>query len=187
MDGFLLTFPALMQPVQTCRRLGEPSTMARMRWMLGFQRRLAPVGVAHVHAEGRVLPADLAHSSHDHVPRCIGTGRRPVVGPERVAAAPRSRQPPAAAVVLGSQGDDSISPRRRGSAGRGDRLPRCPRGPTRRASTGSTCTRCLTATPARTWRSPSPQSARSSTAPATTWPACKAISHGSLMGAATPA
>src|SRR3954466_2876438 len=28
-----------MQPVQTCRRRGEPLTMARTRWMFGFQRR----------------------------------------------------------------------------------------------------------------------------------------------------
>ncbi len=37
---FFCTFPALMQPVQTWRRFGEPSTMARIRWMFGFQRRL---------------------------------------------------------------------------------------------------------------------------------------------------
>ena len=36
---FFWTFPALMQPVHTWRRLGEPSTMARIRWMFGFQRR----------------------------------------------------------------------------------------------------------------------------------------------------
>src|SRR5687767_14171237 len=29
-----------MQDVHTCSRLGEPFTMARTRWMLGFQRRL---------------------------------------------------------------------------------------------------------------------------------------------------
>src|SRR5947199_7672110 len=29
-----------MQDVQTERRFGEPFTMARTRWMLGFQRRL---------------------------------------------------------------------------------------------------------------------------------------------------
>src|SRR5437763_14673258 len=28
-----------MQEVHTCRRLGAPLTMARTRWMLGFQRR----------------------------------------------------------------------------------------------------------------------------------------------------
>ena len=35
----LTIFPALMQPVQTWTRLGVPSTIARTRWMLGFQRR----------------------------------------------------------------------------------------------------------------------------------------------------
>lgn len=35
-----VTFPALRQEVQTLRRLGAPSTTARTRWMLGFQRRL---------------------------------------------------------------------------------------------------------------------------------------------------
>src|SRR5687767_4312886 len=29
-----------MQDVHTCSRLGEPFTMARTRWMFGFQRRL---------------------------------------------------------------------------------------------------------------------------------------------------
>src|SRR5262245_51078175 len=29
-----------MQPVQTCKRFGAPLTMARTRWMFGFQRRL---------------------------------------------------------------------------------------------------------------------------------------------------
>ena len=36
---FFWTFPALMQPVHTCRRFGVPSTTARMRWMFGFHRR----------------------------------------------------------------------------------------------------------------------------------------------------
>jgi hypothetical protein len=35
--GFV-TLPALMQEVHTERRRGEPSTIARTRWMLGFQR-----------------------------------------------------------------------------------------------------------------------------------------------------
>ena len=35
----LVTLPDLRQPVQTLMRLGEPSTMARTRWMFGFQRR----------------------------------------------------------------------------------------------------------------------------------------------------
>ena len=35
----LTTLPALMQPVQTWSRLGAPLTMARTRWMFGFQRR----------------------------------------------------------------------------------------------------------------------------------------------------
>src|SRR5690606_29960679 len=34
------TLPALMQLVQTLRRLGAPFTSARTRWMFGFQRRL---------------------------------------------------------------------------------------------------------------------------------------------------
>src|SRR5215470_1363609 len=34
-----VTFPALMQDVHTCSRLGVPSTVARTTWMLGFQRR----------------------------------------------------------------------------------------------------------------------------------------------------
>ena len=38
--GRLVTLPARMQDVQTCSRLGYPSTMARTFWMLGFQRRL---------------------------------------------------------------------------------------------------------------------------------------------------
>ena len=36
----LVTLPALMQPVQTLTRFGEPSTTARIFWMFGFQRRL---------------------------------------------------------------------------------------------------------------------------------------------------
>ncbi len=35
----LVTFPALMHDVQTDSRRGAPSTTARTRWMLGFQRR----------------------------------------------------------------------------------------------------------------------------------------------------
>ena len=38
--GRLVTLPDRMQEVQTWSRLGEPSTMARTRWMLGSQRRL---------------------------------------------------------------------------------------------------------------------------------------------------
>src|SRR5690606_20055566 len=36
----LVTLPAVMQPVHTWRRLGAPSTTARIFWMLGFHRRL---------------------------------------------------------------------------------------------------------------------------------------------------
>jgi hypothetical protein len=36
----LTTLPALMHPVQTARRFGLPLTIARIFWMLGFQRRL---------------------------------------------------------------------------------------------------------------------------------------------------
>ena len=35
-----MTLPALMQDVQTLSRLGLPATMARTRWIFGFQRRL---------------------------------------------------------------------------------------------------------------------------------------------------
>ena len=35
-----MTLPALMHEVQTDNRRGEPATIARTRWMLGFQRRL---------------------------------------------------------------------------------------------------------------------------------------------------
>ena len=35
----LVTLPALMHDVHTERRTGAPFTMARTRWMLGFQRR----------------------------------------------------------------------------------------------------------------------------------------------------
>ena len=38
--GGLVTLPARMHEVQTCSRLGAPSTMARTRWMFGSQRRL---------------------------------------------------------------------------------------------------------------------------------------------------
>jgi hypothetical protein len=34
-----VTFPALMQDVHTCSRLGVPLTVACTTWMLGFQRR----------------------------------------------------------------------------------------------------------------------------------------------------
>jgi hypothetical protein len=33
------TLPAFRQEVHTRTRLGAPATMARIRWMLGFQRR----------------------------------------------------------------------------------------------------------------------------------------------------
>lgn len=36
----LVTLPDLMHPVHALTRRGVPSTMARIRWMLGFQRRL---------------------------------------------------------------------------------------------------------------------------------------------------
>ncbi len=36
----LVTFPARMHDVHTWTRLADPPTTARMRWMLGFQRRL---------------------------------------------------------------------------------------------------------------------------------------------------
>ena len=35
-----MTLPALRQEVQTLSRFGVAPTMARTRWMLGFQRRL---------------------------------------------------------------------------------------------------------------------------------------------------
>jgi hypothetical protein len=35
-----VTLPALMHDVQTVSRLGLPETVARIRWMFGFQRRL---------------------------------------------------------------------------------------------------------------------------------------------------
>ena len=38
--GGLVTLPDRMQDVQTCRRRGDPSTRARTRWMFGFHRRL---------------------------------------------------------------------------------------------------------------------------------------------------
>lgn len=34
-----VTLPALRHEVQTLRRLGAPLTIARTRWMFGFQRR----------------------------------------------------------------------------------------------------------------------------------------------------
>ena len=39
-SGQRVTLPALMQDVQTLSRLGLPETVARTRWMFGFQRRL---------------------------------------------------------------------------------------------------------------------------------------------------
>jgi hypothetical protein len=36
----LVTLPARMQEVQTLRRRGLPLTIARTRWMLGYQRLL---------------------------------------------------------------------------------------------------------------------------------------------------
>ena len=39
-EGQRVTLPALMQEVQTLSRLGLPDTIARTRWMFGFQRRL---------------------------------------------------------------------------------------------------------------------------------------------------
>jgi hypothetical protein len=36
----LVTLPARMHEVQTLRRRGLPLTMARTRWMLGYQRLL---------------------------------------------------------------------------------------------------------------------------------------------------
>lgn len=38
--GRLTTLPDRMQDVQALRRLGDPSTRARTRWMLGSHRRL---------------------------------------------------------------------------------------------------------------------------------------------------
>ena len=37
---YRVTLPALMQEVQTFRRLGLPATVARTRWIFGSQRRL---------------------------------------------------------------------------------------------------------------------------------------------------
>jgi hypothetical protein len=39
-SGQRTTLPALMHDVQTLSRLGLPATMARTRWIFGFQRRL---------------------------------------------------------------------------------------------------------------------------------------------------
>ena len=36
----MVTLPARMHEVHTWSRLGEPLTIARTRWMFGFQRRL---------------------------------------------------------------------------------------------------------------------------------------------------
>jgi hypothetical protein len=38
-SGQRVTLPALMQEVQTLSRFGLPETVARIRWMFGFQRR----------------------------------------------------------------------------------------------------------------------------------------------------
>ncbi len=38
--GRFTTLPARMHEVQALTRLGDPSTTALTRWMLGFQRRL---------------------------------------------------------------------------------------------------------------------------------------------------
>jgi hypothetical protein len=46
-----VTLPALMQPVHTLRRFGDPLTVARTRWMLGLKRRLV---ILRDH--GRLLP-----------------------------------------------------------------------------------------------------------------------------------
>ncbi len=57
----LVTLPALMQEVHTWSRLGDPSTMARMRWMFGFQRRFVRTWLWLM-----LLPNDgcLPHTSH---------------------------------------------------------------------------------------------------------------------------
>ena len=40
LTGGLTTFPDRMHDVHTWMRFGDPFTMARTRWMFGFQRRL---------------------------------------------------------------------------------------------------------------------------------------------------
>ena len=39
MTGAFWILPARMHDVHTCNRRGDPFTMARTRWILGFQRR----------------------------------------------------------------------------------------------------------------------------------------------------
>ena len=56
-----MTLPALMQDVQTLSRLGLPATMARTRWIFGFQRRLV---FFFDHGTLWPNPGLLPHTSH---------------------------------------------------------------------------------------------------------------------------
>ena len=92
---FFWIFPALMQPVQTCIRFGVPSTMARMRWMFGFHRRLVRrcEWLTFMPKLG-CFPQISQTAAMTRYLRCIG--RRSVAGaqdPERVLVRPFDRQP----------------------------------------------------------------------------------------------
>ena len=166
----LVTLPALMQPVQTSTAWravheGPDPLDVRVPAALG-----APVRVADAHAERRVLATHLADRCHrtrltsqdraDRVgPRDCRTGRAdrrsdsPALARTRarrrlaLGRGPRSPRSPPAVTTLDA-------PRRRRPARAVDRgLPRMRSPPTGRRSTGSTCTRCPTATPAPTWPS----------------------------------
>ena len=82
-----MTLPARMQEVQTWIRRGLPPTMARMRWMLGFHRRLVRrcEWLMLIPKDGRLPHTSQTAAIGNHAPRLIQAGReRPGPGEDPV-------------------------------------------------------------------------------------------------------
>src|SRR5688572_4367872 len=84
-----------MQPVQTCRRFGVPSTMARTRWMFGFHRRFVRrcEWLTFMPKLG-CFPQISQTAAMTRYLGCIGRGASAATqDPERVLGRPSGRQP----------------------------------------------------------------------------------------------
>src|SRR5690606_30542385 len=108
----LVTFPALMQPVQTWSRRGAPSTRARTRWMLGFHRRLVRrcEWLTLMPHDGRLPHTSQTAAMTGHLGGRARTGPGDSTGAPAVATTPRRPPPdgPGASPTIGPR--DSARP-----------------------------------------------------------------------------
>ncbi len=165
-----------MQDVHTCTRRGRAVDDRPDPLDVGIPTALgAPVGVADAHAERRLLAAHLTNRCHRQPHLVIqgrrGLSRQAVTGPTQVsipAMQTLERLTAGDLVAVVTAYRDALRAHQD-------------------SSTGSTSTRCPTATPGPTWRSPSSRSCEELADRAIRRTdmasVAKAISYGSLMGA----